>query len=217
MTVTVEERSNLIELMVGMFNASPGAQHLAELTSAYEATGGNIAQVASILSATAPFQALSPSSQSAVEFASFFLTPLGLQNDSVATDFVISQFNAGVNKGQIIYETLAALEQTTAAGYRDAQALLHNKVAVAYYHSVTQAQSDVNIAALQHVLAPVTKDAPSVLAAEAALPSTTITVEERSNLIELMVGMFNASPGAQHLAELTSAYEATGGNIAQVA
>jgi len=206
MTITVEERANLIELMVGLFNASPGAHYLAELTTAYEATGRNMAQLASVLSSTAPFQALSPASQSAAEFASFFLAPLGLQDDSVATGFVTSRFNAGKSKGQVIYETLAALEQTTAEGYRDAQALLHNKVAVAYYHSVTQGLSDVDITALQHVLDAVTKDAATVPTAQAAIPVNTITPEERANLIELMVGIFNASPGAHYLAELTTAY-----------
>ncbi|MES2603888.1 MAG: hypothetical protein V4603_03065, partial [Pseudomonadota bacterium] len=141
MAISTDERSDLIKLVVGMFNASPGAEYLSALITAYEAHGRDLGQLARTLATNPIFVAVAPPTQSAAEFADFFLTPLGLQNDPIALNFINSRFNAGVNKGQIIREALQALENTRLEDYRDAQEILNNKTVVAEYHSVDKAMS----------------------------------------------------------------------------
>jgi len=131
MALTTQERTNLITLVVGMFNASPGATYLSELTVAFEANGRSYQNLALDLANTDAFKSVHPVFQTAEEFAASFLTPLGLQANAEALDFVISKFNAGVSKGQIIFDALVALLATTAPEFADAKAILLNKVAVA--------------------------------------------------------------------------------------
>ena len=169
MAISVEEQKNIVELVVGMFNASPGAAHLAELTAAYEANGRSLVQLARDLAGNPLFLTLAPATQTLGEFAAFLLTPLGLQRNTEAQDFVASRFNAGMNKGQIIYEGLLALQATTAPVFSDARAVLDNKTTVAYYHSVTKGRDEVDVLALQRVLQPVTPDPATIITAEIAL------------------------------------------------
>ncbi|MES2627242.1 MAG: Ig-like domain-containing protein, partial [Pseudomonadota bacterium] len=220
MAITSQERSKLISLVVGMFNGSPGAAYLADLTAVYESNGHSLVQLARALSDSPLFTTLSHASQTAGEFADWFLTPLGLQGNTVALDFVVSRFNAGMSKGEIIYEALQALQETTASDFQDAGAILNNKTTVAHYHSVDMALSGENLTELQAVLLPVTKDISTVIYAESLFDpriNVVITPQEISDLIRLVVGMFNASPGALYLTSLTIAYEESGRSIAQLA
>ncbi len=162
MAITTDERTYLVKLIVGMFNAPPGAAYLNSVIDAYEAYGNSLALLAGALSHNPLFVALAPATQSSDQFASWFLTPLGLQDDSVAFNFVTVRFNAGMSKGEIIYEALRALHETTSPDYRDAQAILNNKTAVAYYYSVDKGLSNLDVPALQAVLLPVTKDIATV-------------------------------------------------------
>lgn len=169
MALTTTERTNLIKLAVGMFNAAPGATYLAELTVIYEANGRSLSTVANILSETPAYKALNPVFQTAAEFATAFLTPLGLQANAVAVDFVTAKFNAGVSKGAIAVQALTALDGTTDAAFADAKAILTNKTTVAEYYSVTKAVAQTNVGSLQQVISTVTKDAASVTAAQSTI------------------------------------------------
>ena len=102
MAISTQERTNVVELVVGMFNASPGATYLDELTGSYELSGNSLVQVARMLANTPLYYSIAPQSQTAAQFAAYVLTPFNLQNDAIAIDFVTSRFNAGMNKGQII-------------------------------------------------------------------------------------------------------------------
>lgn len=173
MALTAQERSDLIELAVLMFNAAPGSTYLSELTAIYESTGRNLAVVANILAGTPAYTQLNPNYQTAEDFAAAFLAPLGLEGNDEAVDFIVAQFNAGASKGAIAYAAMEALR-----GYdgdneelQAAKAALANKVEVAEYYSVTKgiAQSDLGV--LQQVLANVTADEASVDAAKAAIDS----------------------------------------------
>lgn len=175
MALTSQERTNIVKLTVAMFNAAPGANYLSDLGTAYEANGRSLAQLASTLSDNSAYLALNPASQSAAQFASAFLTPLGLQANAVALDFVTSRFNAGATKGQIAFEAALALDGSADPAFADARAILVNKTAVAEYYSVTKAILQTSVATLQQVVAPVTKDSTSVVTANAAIDSTTNT------------------------------------------
>lgn len=168
MAITTQERTNILKLTVGLFNAAPGANYLSEFTSVFEANGHNLPALANTLGTTGAFQSLYPNFQTASEFATKFLTTLGLQGKTEAVDFVTLKFNAGVPKAQIIFDALVALDASTSAEYADARAILVNKAAVAENYSVTLGASSTSLATLQGAVANVTADAASVTAANAA-------------------------------------------------
>ena len=168
MAITTQERTNILKLTVGLFNAAPGANYLSEFTSVFEANGHNLAALAGTLGTTGAFQSLYPSFQTASEFATKFLTTLGLQGNTEAVDFVTAKFNAGVPKAQIIFDALVALDASTSAEFAAAKAILVNKAAVAENYSVTLGASSTSLETLQGALANVTADPASVTAANAA-------------------------------------------------
>ncbi len=179
MAITTAERTAIIELTVMMFNAAPGATYLSQIVALYEANPGTSAQklqtLANQLSQTSAYTSLHPNFETAEEFAADFLTPLGLQNDAVARDFVIAKFNAGVSKGQIMYEGYVALKgvpSTANNQYTTASAILENKTEVAEYYSVTKSGAATDLASLQATVANVTAADSSVTAAKAAIDGT---------------------------------------------
>lgn len=172
MALTTQERSNIIKLTVAMFNAAPGASNLADMATHFDANGHSLSGLAVALANTATYKALNPTTQTASEFAAAFLTPLGLQANTEALDFITTKFNAGVNKGQIAYEAALALHNSTSATFAAAKAILDNKSTVAEYYSVTKAIAQTSIGTLQSVISTVTSDTASVTSANAAIDST---------------------------------------------
>lgn len=172
MALTTAERTDIIKLVVAMFNAAPGATYLSDLTVAYEANGRSLANLAAGLAQTPAYKTLNPAFDTAAEFAARLLQPFGLQANTTAVDFVTAKFNAGVNKGQIALDVAVALNATTATEFADAKAILNNKAAVAEYYSVTKGVAATTVSTLQGVIASVTKDAASVTTANAAVDST---------------------------------------------
>lgn len=178
MSVSLNERTNLIKLAVAMFNVAPGATYLAEITGLYEANGRSLGNVAAILSNTPAYKALNPVFQTAGEFATAFLTPLGLQANNEARDYIVAKFNAygtgTVNKGQISLDAAAALVNYTGAdaSLLAAKATLENKTAVATYYSVDKLIASTDLAALKAVLVGVTDDIATVATAKAAVDGT---------------------------------------------
>jgi hypothetical protein len=172
MAITATERTQIIELVTLMFNAAPGATYLSQIVSLYEANGHNLQTLAEQLGTTSVFQSLNPNFQTAEEFASSFLTPLGLQNDATAHDFVVARFNAGVSKADIMYQGFAALTSLgsgASSQYTNALAILTNKEAVAEFYTVNANGNATDLSTLQNVLVGVTADASSVTTAEATI------------------------------------------------
>ena len=162
MALTTQERTNIIKLTVSMFNAAPGATYLAELSAFYEGGGRSLLTLAKSMSNTAIYLGLNPGSQSVSTFATAFLTPLGLQANTEAIEFVTSRYNGGMNKGQIAYEAAVALNDSTAPAFADAKAILNNKTSTAETYSVTQGNASTSISALQQAVASVTADPATV-------------------------------------------------------
>jgi len=177
MAITATERTAIIKLTALMFNAAPGATYLSQIVSIYESNGHNLQSLAVTLAGTGAYQSLNPNFQTAAEFATALLTPLGLQNDTVAKDFVTARFNAGASKGQIAYEGYVALTSlgSGATGvYATALAVLNNKTEVAEYFSVTKSVDATDLATLQAVLSGVTADHATVVTAEAQIDNGTL-------------------------------------------
>ncbi|MGE0331520.1 MAG: beta strand repeat-containing protein [Ramlibacter sp.] len=195
MALTTAERTNIIKLVVGMFNAAPGATYLAELTVAFEANGRSLSNLAKDLALTPAYKAINPVFQTAAEFATSFLTPLGLQANTTAVDFVTAKFNAGVSKGQIAYEAIVALNASTAAEFADAKAIVTNKTTVAEYYSVTKNITQTNVATLQQVVSTVTKDAASVTTANTAIDGSGAANAGSTFTLTTGIDVLNGSTG----------------------
>ena len=97
MAITAAERNQIVELTVMLFNAAPGAEYLSQIVSVYESTGRSLQTLANVLAGTPVYQSLYPNTQTADQFADAFLTPLGLQNDALARDFVVAKMNVDEN------------------------------------------------------------------------------------------------------------------------
>ncbi len=177
MSIQASERTEILKLLVLMFNAAPGAVYLSQVVAIYESLGKNLGALANALDDIQPYPTLNPNFQVAEEFAAAFLTPLGLQNDALSIDFVVSRFNANVPKGEIVYEAYLALQLVGAGGsasqYENAFAILLNKTAVAEYYSVEKGVSSTDFALLQLVLNGITADPDSVATALAEIDDGT--------------------------------------------
>lgn len=169
MALTSAERTSIINLAAGMFNASLGATYMADLAVAFEANGRSLLNLARDLAQTNAFKQIHSPAQTSAEFATTFLTPLGLQANTFAVNYVTSRLAAGASKGDIIYEAVSALNVTTAPEFADARAILTNKTQVAEYYSVTKGVVQTDLSSLQASIATVTKDSASVTSAKAAI------------------------------------------------
>jgi S-layer protein len=169
MAITAAEQTNVVKLVVGMFNAAPGSIYLAAIDSVFEANGHNFSALSETLSGTAAFQTMYPPDLPAEQFAAAFLGTLGLQDNLDAIAFVVAKSNAGVNRGQIILDGLVALLNSTSPAFADAKLMLNNKTEVALYYSVTKSIAQTDVAILQRVISGVTSDPGTIGAAEAAI------------------------------------------------
>lgn len=171
-TVTTQERTNILKLVAGMFNAAPGAAYLNEFTDAYVAMNKDLGALANALGQTGAFKSVYPSFLSAEEFANKFLDTLGLKANTEAQDWVKAKVTAGESYASVIFQALVAIDASTAAEFKAAKDQLTNKAAVAEYYSVDQNKSATDLAALQAVVAKVTNDAATVEAAKAGAAAT---------------------------------------------
>ncbi len=171
-TVTTQERTNILKLVAGMFNAAPGATYLNEFTDAFVALNKDLGALANALGQTGAFKSVYPSFLSAEEFANKFLDTLGLKANTEAQDWVKAKVTAGESYASVIFQALVAIDASTAAEFKAAKDQLTNKATVAEYYSVDQNKSATDLAALQAVVAKVTNDAATVEAAKAGAAAT---------------------------------------------
>jgi len=203
MALTTQERDNIVKLAVGMFNAAPGSTYLQEFTAFFEANGRSLSSLANYFAGSSAYKGIYPNFQSPAEFASTFLTPLGLQANTVATDFVTSRFNKGQSTQSIMLDTLIALDATTDSAFTTAKAILNNKTSVATTYSLTN--SALTLSALQAVVSSVDATAASVTAANAANSSasgntfTLTTGVDITSFNGTMVGAESATDAADTL------------------
>jgi hypothetical protein len=222
MAITATERTQIVELAVLMFNAAPGATYLSQLVGMYEANGHNLQALAVTLGSTPAYQTLNPNFQLAADFATAFLTPLGLQADAVAVAFVTSKFNAGESKGQIAYEAFVALNGITSANgaqYQAAKAILLNKTAVAEYYSEVKAVAETNLGVLQNILSTITADPATVTAEIAALnvvPPLTINLTTGVDVVNPAAGVNSIVTGTADVAGTFTVGDVITGNATTV-
>jgi hypothetical protein len=161
MAITNEQRSELLALVVTMFNAPPGKEVLADLENAREA-GMSLESIAEVLATKPQFTQIYPL-QTAEEFAARMvgnLLPATTPADAAAwsTQWIVDMLNDGMSRAQVLVAAYEALRDTDNEAYANAQTLLTNRVDVANHYSVVLALPSATLAELQAVLSAVTVD-----------------------------------------------------------
>lgn len=178
MAITVEQRTSIIELVVGMFGAAPGASVLSDLVSAYEG-GQTLKQLAANLANTNEFKGIFPTFLTNGEFATKVVNQLvGSEVVQTEKDAAIASLTASLNAGgsrsSVFVDAIAAVNAITSTNtaWANAGAAFDNKVSVAVYYSVDKQQSGASLSALQNVIANVTSTAATVTTAKSSIDGT---------------------------------------------
>ena len=175
---TAAEQQSIIQLVVGMVNAAPGADILAELEELID-LGMTIEEVAIAITANPAWSGdtgLFPDYLPNAVFAANFLTQL--LGSEVTEDYLeeavaemTASLNAGDSRGAAINDAIDALAATDSADddLGDAATALANKTEVATYYSVELMQSSDDLDDLMAVVMDVTSDEDAVADGEAAV------------------------------------------------
>jgi len=175
MTISLEARTSIIELVLGMFGAAPGVNVLAALVASYEA-GSSISQIAQNLANTSEFKTLYPSFLSDQEYAARIVANLAGQEVAdaeklAATTLLQSMLTAGQSRTDVLLAAITAVSAITSqnASWANVGAAFDNKLSVAVYYSIAKQLSGASLAGLQSIVANVTSAASTVVAAKAAI------------------------------------------------
>lgn len=175
MAITAETRTEIIELIVGMVGAAPGATYLSEFADLVD-SGVSLRDLAIAIADNPAYKALYPSFLTAEEFATSFITQLLGDEVSAATlqtaiDAMIADLNSGSHRGAAIYTAITALSgmSDTDANFGDAVAAFNNKTEVANHYSVVTQQSSDVLDVLVGVVSDVDSSSASVVTAKAAV------------------------------------------------
>lgn len=177
MAITVEARTEIISLVVGMFNAAPGASVLSELTASYEA-GATVAQIAASLANTTQFKGLYPNFMTNGEFATKIVNNLLAEATAEAKAEAVTVLTGELNGGMSrVNAFLAAINfvnnsAPNVTAYASSATAFDNKVSVATYYSVDKQLSASTLDDLQGVIESVTSSAASVTSAKAVADGT---------------------------------------------
>jgi len=173
MAITVEARTSLIELVVGMFGAAPGASVLSDLVAAYE-KGQTIKQIAANLANTTEFKNIFPTFLTNAEFATKVVdqlvgTEVVAAEKAAAVTTLTAMLNAGASRSSVFVDAIDAVDAITSSNtaWANAGAALDNKVAAAVYYSVDKQLSGASLSALQDVVRTVTSAASTLEASKA--------------------------------------------------
>lgn len=171
MAITVETRTEIIELVVGMVGAAPGANILSELADIVDG-GLSLNDLAIALANNPAFKTLYPTFLTNEEFATNYLTELlGAEVDATtlatSIDAMVADLNGGLHRGAAMYKAITTLSDFAEddASFGNAAAALNNKVEVAIHYSVTTQQSADTLGELVAVVSSVDSTQASVDAA----------------------------------------------------
>lgn len=160
-------QSSVLSLIVGMFDAAPGASYLDEFTNALIG-GANQAALAKSLSQTDAFKQLYSEGGSADEFATSFINTVvgdsaSAENKAWAVDWATQKLNAGVSRSDVILQVVDALQKMSKddANWGNTAQLFENKVLAAEQFSIVQKQSASRVEDLQAVVKDSTAEPPT--------------------------------------------------------
>jgi hypothetical protein len=210
MAISIEAREDLVTLVVGMFDAAPGAAVLTDLTVAYEAgiAGGAssadvMANIATSLASSSFYKEIYPEFLTNAEFATKLVN--NLAGDTLdgtakadASALLLAQLNSmdtsteaakAAARAAVTMTAIAAIESASAEDetYGDLKKQFTNKVEVATFYSVEQQQNITGLSDAQDVIKDVDATDASVDAAK-----DDITGESNSGeTFDLTVGVEN--------------------------
>jgi hypothetical protein len=177
MAITVEARTSIIELVVGMFGAAPGASVLSDLVASYEA-GTSIKQMAASLANTNEFKSIYPSFLTTDEFSvklvDQLLAEASTEAKAEAVVVLTAALNGGMTRSDAYVEAINFVNSTESDNetFGTSATAFDNKVAVAIYYSVDKQLSGSSLAELQSIVSGVTSDEATVTAANAVSNGT---------------------------------------------
>jgi len=166
MAITSTQQTEILKVVAGLFNATPGGTNLTDLANAVEA-GMTIRQLADVLAAHTLFtNGVMGGKVTTVAQVAVLMDNFGLavgntdatSADAQAEAYFTSQIDAGVGFGQIVYDAVTFLSTTTDTAFTTTATLLANKALVAAAYS--QSNSSTDLTTLQSVLSNVTGTAP---------------------------------------------------------
>lgn len=231
MAISVEARSEIIGLVVGMFGAAPGASVLSELVSAKEA-GSSLKQIAANIANTAEFNSIYPTFLTASEFSTKLIDNLvgslvPAADKAAAVVDVTAMLNAaGANRTSVMVDVIAALNAVPSTNpvWGNAAAAFDNQVTVATYYSVEKAQSGASLAELQDVIDAVDNTDASVTTAKAEIDGDstaggtfTLTTSATDVIVgtsndDIIIGDFNTDAAHNGTVQASDSIDGGSGN-----
>lgn len=173
MAISVEARTEIIALVVGMFGAAPGASVLSSLVASAEA-GQTTAEIAANLANTAEFKSIYPTFLTNGEYATKVVANLlGEATAPAQAEAVVvltAALNGGMSRSVAMTEAIKFVANTasTDTAFGTSAVAFDNKVEVATYYSVEKQLSGSSLADLQAVVSNVTSSPATVVTAKAA-------------------------------------------------
>lgn len=162
---TAAQQQEIIQLVVGMVGAAPGADILTELEAIFD-SGLTIVEIADAIVANPAFDAIYASTLSNSGFATAWLADylgaeVSTENMTLAVDAVTALLNAGATRGDVMSQVFTAIAgvPVTDPDFGAAAQAQANKVEVATYYSVTQGLSSESLTTLTSVTSAVGSDA----------------------------------------------------------
>ncbi|PSJ17924.1 calcium-binding protein, partial [Nitrosomonas supralitoralis] len=174
-----DKQLEVLQTVVAMFNAAPGARYLNEFVLFLDNTGSSVKELASFLAQTDVFkQSLYSDTLSNTEFADQFVNnTAGLlvskEDKAWAASEIVKMLDAGESRGDVLYwaaTALASIDFTNIHWGATAQQFNH-KIEVAAFYSIDQSGSATSLSVLQQVTEKVTNDISTVTAIKTLLAS----------------------------------------------
>lgn len=174
MAITTTEQTSILNLVVSMFNAAPGAANLTSIVASYEANGRSLTTLANNLAMssafTDQFAGLVTNESVAAKMATNFGMTSGTTAYTNAYNYFVAELAAGKSKVSIMKAANDyLLSATKDPMFNDAAAILVNKTTVALDYSVTKQLSGATIADLRAAVSGVDATAASVTTKIASL------------------------------------------------
>ena len=113
MAITTEVRADLITLVVGAFDAAPGAALLSDLVAQYD-NGASVAAIAQSLGNSATFKAIYPTFLTNQEFATKMVdnivgNSVPASEKAWAVNVLLADLNAGGGRAEVLLSALCCL------------------------------------------------------------------------------------------------------------
>jgi hypothetical protein len=160
MAISSEDKTKLLKVVVGLFDAAPGSAFLPELEAAVDG-GMSVRDVAKVLVTKSAFTdgvmggATTPAAQAEILAGHFGLTADGVADSaaSQAIDYFTAGIEGGADIGDLVTDAVEFLARTDLpAAFAETATLLANKAAVAGAYSANADNNSTDLTQLQSIL-----------------------------------------------------------------